>query len=346
MGTKRSSFVVRRSSFGTAGRAVRERRTTNDQRRTKGSALIAVLWLTAALAAIAFEVSNNIRAEAERTSTAVDGLRAYYVASGSIDRGLLWILWGSRFRNPDGTPRYFQSPMPMMHFDYPTGAADVEVIPESSKLDINRASPPQLLTLMMALGVQADRAQTILQGIIDWRTPSPAGFTSFDRQYLAISPTFHSRHASFEEIEELLLVRGVTPELFYGSYQQGSDGRLLPRPGLKDCLSIYSTPGVFDINTVQPAVMQALGVPPDAAAQIAAMRLSTPFRSQQQLNDLPGIQGAAGQLGFGSSGVFTLRATARPRLPNGQLSDLRRSVSALIGFVGEQYTPPYHILRW
>jgi hypothetical protein len=28
------------------------------------------------------------------------------------------------------------------------------------------------------------------------------------------------------------------------------------------------------------------------------------------------------------------------------MSDLRRSVSALIAFVGEQYTPSYHILRW
>src|SRR5712692_4318983 len=103
--------------------------------RQKGSALIAVLWLSAALSAIAFTVSTSVRAETERTSTAVDGLRAYYIAAGGIDRGLLWILWGSQYRNPDGSPRFYQSPMPVMHFEFPAGAADVEVIPESSKMD-------------------------------------------------------------------------------------------------------------------------------------------------------------------------------------------------------------------
>jgi general secretion pathway protein K len=306
---------------------------------------MAVLWLSAVLSAIALTVSTSVRGETERTSTAVDGIRAYYVATGSIDRALLWILWGPKYRKPDGTSLFFQAPMPIMHFEFPSGVADVEVIPESSKLDLNRVPPEQLMVLMAALGVPA--AETIVRGIVDWRSPTPGGaFTDFDQHYLSISPTFRSRHASFEEIEELLLVRGVTPELFYGSYQPGPDGRLLPRPGLRDCLSIYSTPGVIDVNSVQPAVMQALGIPPDAVAQIVAMRRRAPFRLPEQLANLPGAGGAAGRLGFGSSSVITLRATASARLPNGRLSDMRRSVSALVAFLGEQYTPSYHILRW
>jgi general secretion pathway protein K len=315
--------------------------------RERGSALLAVLWLSAVLSAIALTVSTSIRAETERTSTAVDGLRAYYLAAGSIDRGLLWIQWGSQYRNPDGTPRYFTAPMPVMHFEYPTGAADVEVIPESSKLDLNKATPQQLMAILASIDAPGDRAQTIVQGIIDWRSPSPGGsFTDFDQHYLSISPTFRARHASFEEIEELLLVRGMTPEIFYGRYDQAPDGHLLPRPGLKDCVSLYSAPGVYDINTVQPAVMQALGVPPDAIAQIVAMRQKGPIRSQQLSDLLPRLGAAGGQLGLGSSSVITLRATAAAKLANGRMSDLRRSVSALIAFVGEQYTPSYHILRW
>src|SRR5258708_14418656 len=237
----------------------------------RGSALLAVLWLSAALSAIAFTVSSSIRAETERTSTAVDGIRAYYIAAGSIDRGLLWILWGSQYRNPDGTPRYFQAPMPLMHFEFPGGAADVEVIPESSKIDLNRATPPQLMALMTALLVPADRAQTIVQGILDWRSPSPGGaFTDFDQHYLSIAPTFRSRHASFEEIEELLLVRGIAPELVCARHEQGPDGHLLPRPGLRDCVSISSPPGVYGIKPRQPPPLPPLGVPPDPPRQILA----------------------------------------------------------------------------
>jgi len=307
----------------------------------RGSALLAVLWLAAALSAIAFSVAVSVRSETERTSTDVDGMRSYYLATGAIERALLWLYWGPKYRNPDGSPRYYTAGMPVMRFGFPSGAADVEIIPETSKLNINKVSPEQLMRLMAVLAVPADRAQMIVTGILDWRAPSPAGFTDFDQYYLSLSPTFRSRHASFQEIEELLLIRGMTPELFYGRYDKAPDGRLLPRPGLRDCLSVYGGSSVFDANTVQPAVMQALGLPPEVAAQVVAMR---PFLNPQQITDIPGATMA--HIGIGSSAVCTLRATAAVRLPNGGYSDARRTVSAVVAFLKNQTNPPYHVLRW
>ena len=57
--------------------------TTNNQH---GGALLTVLWVSAALAAIALSVSTSIRAETDRAGTAADGLRASYLATGSVDR--------------------------------------------------------------------------------------------------------------------------------------------------------------------------------------------------------------------------------------------------------------------
>ncbi len=316
-------------------------------RPKRGSALLAVLWLAAALSAIAFTVASTVRGETERASTEVDGLRAYYIASGAVERSILWILWSATYRNSDGSPRYFNAPMPRIHFDFPTGAADVEVIPETSKLNVNTATPQQLMAVLAGLSVPADRAQLIVQGILDWRTPTPGGaFTSFDQYYLSLAPTFRSRHASFEEIEELLVIRGITPDLFYGRYDKAPDGTLLPRPGLKDCLSVFGSYGVYDINTVQPAVMQALGLSAGTSALVVNMRRQTPFRTLDQVNAVPDLGAAGGHIGLGVSGVCTLRATASIKLPNGQISDLRRSVSAMVAFLGDKYSPPYSILRW
>src|SRR5947209_15352061 len=89
----------------------------------RGSALLAVLWLSAALSAIAFTVANTVRSETERTSTAVDSLRAYYLATGAIDRTLLYIHWGAGPRKPDGSPKYFENPMPVLRFEFPSGSA-------------------------------------------------------------------------------------------------------------------------------------------------------------------------------------------------------------------------------
>lgn len=321
--------------------------TSGDARSERGSALLAVLWLSAALSAIAFTVANTVRAETERTSTAVDALRTYYLATGAIDRALLYIQWGGGYRNPDGTAKYFENPMPVMQFQFATGSAAVNVIPETAKLNVNQASPEQLTRLLVALGIEAGAAQTITQGIVDWRVPSEGGaFTAFDQYYMTLTPSFRSRHASFQEIEELLLIRGVTPDLFYPSYTRDLQGKLTPRAGLRDCLSVYGGTVVVDVNTAEPAVMEAIGVSPETAAAIVSMRRVAPFKSQDRLSGLADGSTGFSRLGLAPSSIATLRATAQLRLANGQSSDLRRTVSALVKFLGPEWNPPFHIMRW
>src|SRR5580692_5367120 len=113
-----------------------------------GSALLAVLWLTAALSAIAFSVASTVRAETERTSTALDSLRAYYLATGAINRAIVRIEWGPSYRNPDGSSMYGangQGPLTIMQFEFPTGSAVVNLIPETAKLNVNQAPAEQLM---------------------------------------------------------------------------------------------------------------------------------------------------------------------------------------------------------
>jgi general secretion pathway protein K len=306
----------------------------------KGSALLMVLWLSAALSAIAFTVANTVRAETERTSTSVDSLRAYYLATGAIERTLLYINWGPGFRKPDGTPKYFENPTPVLRFDFPTGTAMAEIIPETAKLNVNRATPRELGNLLVALGIPGERAALIVRGILDWRTVSPGGaFTEFDQHYMGLTPSFRARHASFQEIEELLLVQGVTPDLFYGSYSPDDSGNLLPHAGLRDCLSVYGSIGQIDVNTVPPAVMQAIGISPELAAAIVNSRRNAPIRTMELFRGVP-------RLGIVPSSIATIRATARLRLPDGQFSDLRRTVTAMVKFLGPEWNPPFHVMRW
>jgi general secretion pathway protein K len=313
----------------------------------RGSALLAVLWLTAALAAIAFTVAASVRAETERASTDSDALRSYYLATGAIDRALLYIEWGPGHRNPDGTPRYYEAPMPAIRMQFPTGEASVEVIQESSKLNVNDAPGDQLFRLLSFLGSPPERARDIALGILDWRAPSQGGgFTGFDQYYLSLAPSFRSRHASFEEIEELLLIRGVTPDLFYGGYTRDAQSRLVPRPGLRDCLSVYGSSGAIDVNGAEVPVLEAIGVDPGAAVALAEVRRRMPIRSMDQL--APFAQSGPGfsRLAMTRSTMITLRATARLRLADGRLSDLRRSAAAMVKLLGAGYDPPFHVMRW
>ena len=321
----------------------------NSVRGSRGVALLTVLWLTAALSAIAFTLANTVRGEIERSSTDADGLKAYYLAEGAIERTLVYIESASGvFVGPDGKPRFQQDVTRVLLLDYPTGVVRVELIPENSKLNVNKAPPTELANLLMAMGLDPERAQAIVAGILDWRGGTPGGsFSEFDQYYLSLTPSFRARHASLQEIEELLLVRGVTPDLFYGNYTRDAEGRLIPHHGLRDCLSVYGSTGTLDVNAVTPEVMVAIGVPPDSAAAIVAMRNITPIHDMSQLAPFNIGGRGSGRLGKNGGPMVTLRATAQLRLPNGQFSDLRRTVSALIK---EQVTldakPPFHIMRW
>lgn len=316
--------------------------------RQSGSALLAVLWLTAALAAIAFTVASTVRAETERAATAADSLRASYVASGAIERAVLWLHWGfATYRDPSGQPLFYNPPMPRAHFEFPDGAADVEFIPETSRLDINRVTPDDLSRLLAVLGAPAPQAAAITAGIVNWRSPAPGGgYSPLDQAFLNSPSSFRARHASIQEIEEILLVRGMTPELFYGGYQTADNGQLAPYGGLRDCVSVYGSISRLDVNTVEPAVLAVLGLNPDAIRALVARRRSVPF---SQAGDAAVFAEGApgfGRLAVGGLTMWTIRATAQYRLPNGRLSDLKKTVSALVKLMPTGYDPQYQFMRW
>lgn len=322
-------------------------------RAQRGSALLAVLWLSAALAAIAFSLSTTVREETDRVSTAVDGLRSYYLAVSGIERASLELMWS--VQQPD--KKFLPIDIKRILYHFPSGDVQVEVIPEAAKLNVNTAPPDMLYRLCLALGIEPERAQGIVAGIDAFRhgeipggsgAPGAGGAPSFPGG----GQSFPGSVASFHEIEELLLVKGVTPDIYYGTYvpaadtAAGSTPRLVARQGLADCLSVFGAGGAVDANGAAPAVLIAVGVPPPVAAALVAQRQAMPFTAQglSEFLQLNGVSGIPLQV-IGHS-IITFRATASLRLPNGQLSDLRRTVASQVKYMPPGYDSQIHILRW
>jgi general secretion pathway protein K len=314
--------------------------------KENGSALLMVLWLTAALSAVGLAVANNVRGETERTETNVDDARSYFVARGAIERAALHILWGRQYFTGDGRPIYYVNGSPSMELTFPAADVHVDVIPETSKLSLNGSRPEEILRLLMALGTPEDRAIEITAAIVDWRTPAdPLRPSPFDPFYLNQLPSFVARHASFQENEELLFVKGMTAELYYGSSLDST------RAGLRDCLSVYGSAGPVDINTAQLATLQAVGFAQADAYTIVGSRGQHPVLDYRELADIAQSLGPAGsRLRIGGQTMFTLRASARLRQPDGKLSDLRRTVGALVKiyFPGDPSgkQPGFDVVRW
>jgi general secretion pathway protein K len=77
--------------------------------------------------------------------------------------------------------------------------------------------------------------------------------------YQDLSPPYDSRNGPIADINDLLLVKGITPELFYGSAE---------KPGMVDALTVYGmTPGAgtaftftgkININTAELPVLASM----------------------------------------------------------------------------------------
>jgi general secretion pathway protein K len=306
----------------------------------RGSALLAVLWLSAALAAIALSVAATVRAETGRVSTSADGLRASYLATGSVERGIQWMLWGPGVRGPDGKARYWDEEKPRLNMSYPSGEAVVEMIPESSKLNVNTASLSDLTRVVTAVVEDPGQASEIAGGIAARRGGGgpAAPVPTFP------APTFQGSATSFQEIEELLTLPGMTPEVFYGNYASDSSGRLYARGGLRDSLSVWGSTGPFDINTASRALLEAYGV--TGVDGLLARRKVAPFRSMAEVGGMLGPN--SGKFRIGGISIWTLRATARLRLPKGGPSEVVRTAAAVVKvFDPQSYGPNnVHVLRF
>ena len=64
---------------------------------------------------------------------------------------------------------------------------------------------------------------------------------------LPAAPTFRPHPASFEETEELLLVPGMTPDLFYGGYYHDPQGRLVFSDGGNHVVARVEMSGVVNV---------------------------------------------------------------------------------------------------
>jgi general secretion pathway protein K len=272
----------------------------------------------------------------------MDGARGYYLAAGGIERASMELLWSAT------SPERRMIPAGTAHVDYefPTGAVRVEIIPETAKLNVNFSPPAELYRLGIALGLDAEQAREIATAIDEWRSPA-VGLTGLDGYYLSLTPSFRPPHTSFQEIEELLLVKGVTPDIFYGTYAPGVEEgpRLTPREGLVNCLSLFGSRDRVDANTASPAVLAAVGLAPDAIAALVARRNASPLSPEQLQPLLDTFGTSANRLRLGGNTIFTFRATARPRRANGQLSDLKRTLAAQVKYMSTG-SEPIHILRW
>jgi general secretion pathway protein K len=169
------------------------------------------------------------------------------------------------------------------------------ILDENGKMNINTATRQQLKNIISDAGIDVTEVDTIVDSIIDWRDTNDLHLLNGAEEdyYQSLDIPYSSKDGPFDIIEELLLIKGVTPEIFYGSIgEEGEDGYT----GIAQYFSPWGSRRV-NINTASREVLDAvLGI--TKADQIMKQRETGPI--------LTALHG-----GVVTSTIFTVLSTGK-----------------------------------
>jgi general secretion pathway protein K len=183
------------------------RALTSPSSQPHGFALIAVLWMVAALTVLVAGLLMVSRGEMLETEIRLQEGRA--VALGDAAIQLAVRDWMNANPPPDRLKRAL--------YAYEGVEIEVEVVPASGYIDINNA-PEELLQALFVHGAGQNpvTARQLAQSIIDWRDtddePMPYGAEA--PAYASAGVSWRPRDGRFSTPEDLLQVLGIDFELF------------------------------------------------------------------------------------------------------------------------------------
>ena len=168
--------------------------------RAHGFALVAVIWMLAALALLVSALVAGVRAEVRMVQGLRDAVEATALADAAI-HSILRELVVDADRPVRASVRTVE---------WEGHRIEVWIYPVEGFIDLNTAPEP-LLALLFMHGGGADRssAETLARAVVDWRTPR----TAERLQTFSGVDTAKSR-ARFDVIEDLLQVAGMDFALF------------------------------------------------------------------------------------------------------------------------------------
>lgn len=250
-----------------------------NKKKNQGTILIFALWTLTLLVVFAVYIGIGVRQRMIFVGRLESRSKLYYSAASGIRKGIMVL---NQARSVPGAIFLPQTKASFMNNEedfsnIELNGAHVEVayqffdkslnqnkkrygmIDEASKININFASLRTLIRLFQViLDWDMERASKLALAIIDWRTSGESSLEGFfsDEYYENLKHSYTPKNASFEVLDEILLVEGMTAEGF---------------DKLRNFMTIYGD-GRVNINTAPFEVLRAMGFDEALSAKIIEKR--------------------------------------------------------------------------
>jgi general secretion pathway protein K len=324
----------------------------------RGVALLMVLWVFMVLTVLVGEFGRSMRDDAVATQNLAEEVQARGIAMAGINQAIYRALRshetqteatrhaqqqqqqkrGLETKEPevwlaDGKPH--EAP-------YAGGKYTVRIFDEGGKISLNRADEALLRRVFASLGVERSEQEEIVDAILDWRdSDSLRRVHGAEEEYYAKLPEpYRPKNGAFDSVEELLLVKGISHDLFYGTQPAKFARDEKPAIPLTEVFSVFNRTANINIRSASPAVLRVLmqGEEEDVEAVIEA-------RDADPASALKLLQAKIGDALLSRRVVdrapTTVAIDARASMEHGHI---QARVGAIIDF--SEDGDGFHVARW
>ncbi len=294
------------------------------RKNSTGMALVMVMIAIAVFSALAAALVFSMKVETKLARTAEDEQQLLWLGRSGVELAR-WVLSQHPVGEPydslnqiwaggPGGPGETNSPLvgiDLNNYAIGAGTVSLKIVDLERKANINTVNTPELQQALTLMGVDADALSVVSDSIQDWidadDAPRIAG--AENDYYQGLTPPYHAKNAPMDNLAELLLVKGVTPEMYWGTSATNHAPGTFQHPklglgttpgqepdypfGLKDIFTPISS-GKININTADVNVLQIIpGMDTNSAANLILQRAGpdgvdgteddTPFRNPGQL---------------------------------------------------------------
>ncbi|MEW6416513.1 MAG: hypothetical protein AB1480_00110 [Nitrospirota bacterium] len=270
-----------------------------------GIALLMVLWVLTLLMVIVLSFSFMARTETHSTLSFKEGTEKKFLAEAGIERGITELFYRNVYKNQtlvmEGT-EVWRTDGTVYSSQLGDGYYTIRITDESGKVDINTVSDVVLKNLLINTGVQEEEVDIIVDSIMDWKDPDDLHrlHGAESDYYMSLPNPYKAKDANFDTLEELLLVKGMTSEILFGSASGGE------KRGIINFLTINSGTNKININAAPKEVLIAIpGITPEIADGIISFRQDKEITNTQEV----GIsQESIPYISTAGSSTFTIEA--------------------------------------
>lgn len=270
-----------------------------------GAALFMVIWILALLMVIVGQFSFGMRTEVDATRLYKDAAIAHYIAEAGVNRAIYEILKQQTLAAQEDEAAFSEDMesawrvnVSLPEVPFAEGRYRVYIDNESGRVNINTAERGVLQMLVDALDLSDTEKDTIVDAILDWRDEDDlhrmnGAETDY---YQSLPEPYACKNGPFDSPSELLLVRGVTPTIYYDRLQEMVTAFQDGGPAGGDNRSRFRAlrmagRGTININAARAQMLAALPkMTEDRVQDILTYRTSGDFGSLEEVADVVGTE--------------------------------------------------------